>query len=137
VKNTLIVGIVDRQVKYLSPTHEGKMHDKRMCDEDGTCCPPGYEVYRDLGYQGLEMKGVEVHQPMKKPKGGELTDEQKDRNRAMASVRVTVEQVISGVKRCRILKDVYRNYKDGFDDLVIDIACGLHNFRSYNRLHTY
>ena len=52
MKNTFIVGLADRQVKYVSPTHEGKVHDKRMCDEDGTRCPPGSEVYRDLGYQG-------------------------------------------------------------------------------------
>ena len=40
-----------------------------------------------------------------------------------------VEHAISGVKRSRIVKDVLRNYKDGFSDLVMAIACGLHNLR--------
>lgn len=137
MKNTLIVGLADRQVKYVGSTQEGKVHDKRMCDEDGTRCPPGSEVYRDLGYQGLEMERVTVYQPTKKPKGRELTQAQKKNNQAIASVRVTVEHVIGGVKRCRILQDVYRNCKEGFDDLVIEVASGLHNFRSHSRLQSY
>lgn len=40
-----------------------------------------------------------------------------------------VEHVIAGIKRCRIVKDVYRNTKEDYEDLVIEIACGLHNFR--------
>ena len=44
-------------------------------------------------------------------------------------MRIVVEHVFSDVKRCRIVKDVYRNLKAGFDDLVMEIACGLHNFR--------
>jgi hypothetical protein len=51
-------------------------------------------------------------------------------NRVMNSVRITVEHVIGGVKRCRILKDTFRNTKAGFDDLVMEIACGLHNLRT-------
>jgi len=29
-----------------------------------------------------------------------------------------------------IVKDVLRNTKEGFSDLIMVIACGLHNFRS-------
>lgn len=124
-------------MKYLSDTREGKVHDKRLCDEDGTCCPSGYALYRDLAYAGLAMPGVVIHQPTKKPKGGELSEAQKATNRDISRVRVTAEHVIGGVKRCRILKDVYRNLKEGYDDLIIDIASGLHNFRSDKRLQTY
>lgn len=137
MKNNLIAGLADRQVKYLSDTCEGRIHDKRIGDEDGTRCPPGSDVYRDLGYEGLTMEGVTVHQPKKKPRGGELTAAEKESNRAISSVRVTVEHVIGGVKRCRILKDVYRNFKDGYEDLVMEIGSGLHNYRSSCRLLTY
>lgn len=44
-----------------------------------------------------------------------------------ASLRVVVEHVIAGGKRCRIVKDVLRLTKEGVSDLVIEIACGLHN----------
>jgi hypothetical protein len=33
------------------------------------------------------------------------------------------------VKRCRIVKDVLRLTTAGISDLVMEIACGLHNLR--------
>lgn len=50
-------------------------------------------------------------------------------NRLISSARVAVENVIAGVKRCRIVKDVLRLTKAGMSDLVMEIACGLHNLR--------
>jgi hypothetical protein len=72
---------------------------------------------------------VITYQPKKKPRGKDLTPEDKALNTIIASVRIIVEHVISGVKRCRIVKDIFRNTKENFDDLVMEIACGLHNFR--------
>ena len=40
-----------------------------------------------------------------------------------------VENVIAGVKRCRIVKDQLRLTTDGISDVVMEIACGLHNLR--------
>jgi hypothetical protein len=40
-----------------------------------------------------------------------------------------VEHAISGIKRSRVVKDILRNTKDDFSDLVMVIACGLHNLR--------
>jgi hypothetical protein len=50
-------------------------------------------------------------------------------NHLISSARVVVENVIAGVKRCRIVKDVLRLTTDGIADLVMEIACGLHNLR--------
>jgi hypothetical protein len=50
-------------------------------------------------------------------------------NGLFSSMRVVVEHVIAGVKRCRIVKDVLRLTKEGVSDLVMEIACGLHNLR--------
>jgi len=50
-------------------------------------------------------------------------------NSIISGTRITVENTIAGVKRCRIVKDVFRNTKDGFSDLVIEVACALHNLR--------
>ena len=46
-----------------------------------------------------------------------------------SSARVVVENVRAGVKRCRMVKDVLRLTKRGVSDLVMAIACGLHNLR--------
>ena len=40
-----------------------------------------------------------------------------------------VENVLAGVKRCRIVKEQLRLTKDGVSDMVMEIACGLHNLR--------
>jgi hypothetical protein len=48
---------------------------------------------------------------------------------AVAGVRVRVEHVIGSVKRNRIVSDISRHLKAGFKDLVMEVACGLHNFR--------
>ena len=50
-------------------------------------------------------------------------------NHLISSARIVVENVIAGVKRCRIVKDVLRLTTEGISDLVMEIACGLHNFR--------
>jgi len=50
-------------------------------------------------------------------------------NGIFAGARVLVENTIAGVKRCRIVKDVFRNTKEGFSDLVMEVACSLHNLR--------
>jgi hypothetical protein len=58
-----------------------------------------------------------------------LTRREKEKNRKLSKVRVRVEHAISGIKRSRSVKDVLRNTKDGFSDLVMTIACSLHNLR--------
>ena len=50
-------------------------------------------------------------------------------NTLFASVRGVVEHTLSGVKRCRIVKEVLRLTTTGIADLVMEIACGLHNLR--------
>lgn len=62
-----------------------------------------------------------------------MTDCEKEKNRKRSKIRVKVEHALSGVKRSRIVKDVLRNTKDDFSDLVMVIACGLHNFRVDHR----
>jgi hypothetical protein len=130
VKNNLIVTMEKRRVEYLSGTCEGKKHDKKICDEEGHEFPEGSILYKDTGYQGYEPSGVHTRQPKKKPKGGELTQAEKEQNSLISSMRIVVEHVICGVKRCRIVKDVFRNTRNEFADLVMEIACGLHNFRT-------
>jgi len=69
----------------------------------------------------------------KKPRLRDLTLGQKRHNRALARTRVRVEHALAGVKISRIVKDVLRNFKDGFSDVVMVIACGLHNLRRVHR----
>jgi len=50
-------------------------------------------------------------------------------NRVISGIRIVVENVIAGVKRCRIVKEQLRLTKADISDVVMEIACGLHNLR--------
>ena len=130
MKNNLIIDIAERLVRYLSQTFAGRIHDKRMCDEEDYTFPPGCVLFKDTGFQGFEPKNVRTYQPKKKPRKQELSAEEKAENQKISSIRILVEHVIGSVKRCRIVHDVLRNTKAHFDDLVMEITCGLHNFRT-------
>ena len=137
VKNIIIAGIDDYQIKGLGETHEGKKHDKRICDEEKFILPENGHCYADTAFIGYKIENVEIIRPKKKPKGGKLTLEEKKENRLISSIRIAVEHVISGVKRCRIVKDIFRNTLYEYDDLVMEIACGLHNYRTAERRQAY
>lgn len=133
VKNNLVINSNNRKVCFLSETVPGKTHDKKLADESEMTFPENSILEQDTGFQGYQPEDVHVLQPMKKLRNQELSIEQKFINRIISSTRVMVENVICGVKRCRIVKDIFRNKKEGFDDLVMEIACGLHNFRVERR----
>ncbi|MBI1917782.1 MAG: hypothetical protein HYS12_24065 [Planctomycetes bacterium] len=69
----------------------------------------------------------------KKPRGRELTTAEKHANRKLARLRVRVEHAIAGVKRSRIVKDVFRNKKPELSDVSMEVACGLHHLRVNHR----
>ena len=129
VKNNLL-SLPDRRIMFLSSTYNGSVHDKKICDEQPLRLPMGITLWQDTGFIGHAPEGVEVQMPCKKPKGKELTGEQKQRNIEISKFRVIVEHTICGAKRCRIVKDRLRCHKFGFDDLIMELACGLHNFTS-------
>jgi hypothetical protein len=137
LKNSVVGGLQDRQVKYLGAPHEGKKHDKKIGDEEGTAFPDGIDLYRDTAYQGHELPNVTVHQPQKRPRNGKLSDEDREGNRLISSIRVVIEHIISGIKRCHVGKDVFRNTKEGDDDVAMELACGLHNYRNHCRYQSY
>jgi hypothetical protein len=123
------VGSKKKKVLYLSQTHEGKVHDKKICDEEELKFPDGTIVYQDSGYQGFKPENIEVRMPVKKTKGKELTEEQKQGNRELSRIRVLIEHINCGIKRCRIVKDAFRSWIFNWRDEVMLLACGLHNFR--------
>lgn len=136
VKNNVVSEKRTKKVRVLSETCEGKKHDKKLADEQAIPFPKGSKVWQDTGFQGYAPEGVTIYQPMKKPKGKELTAQQKQKNKEISKERIGVEHSIGGIKVFGIVHDIYRNLCEGFDDLVMEIACGLHNFRLDFRLTT-
>lgn len=121
---------------YLSPTYDGSVHDKQICNENPLVLPKGIFLWQDTGYQGHQPENALVLQPIKKPKGKELTATQKLFNTTISTYRVRVEHSIAGIKRLRIVKERLRQFKTDCRDFVMKIACGLHNFRVSKRTLT-
>jgi hypothetical protein len=119
-----------KRVLVLSKAREGKVHDKRLLDESGLAAaiPDEVPIEVDLGFQGLQNEYVNIRIGHKKPRGGELTQVQKEENKALSRERVLCENAFAGVKRYNSVAAVYRNRVADFDDRLMLIAAGLWNF---------
>ena len=136
VKNLLLIAD-NCQIRFLSTTYEGSWHDKAIADQEHYALPPNSVLYQDMGFQGLLIAGVRMEQPKKKPRGGHLTPDEKAENRRIARIRMRIEHVIGSVKRCRIVKDKLRLWREHSHDQVMLACCALHNFRLQYRPWTY
>src|SRR4029453_1100350 len=128
VKNVLVVN-ARLLILFLSDTYGGRTHDKPIVDATPSPLPAGSRLLQALGFLAFTLPQGELLMPTKKPRGEELTREQHRANQALHQRRLRIEHVNSSVKRCRIVKDRIRLWKDGVRDLVMEICCALHNFR--------
>jgi len=133
VKNTVVADST-RRIVFLGETVEGKRHDKTAAEDDAPPFPAESRAGADSGYQGYHPDGVTVTTPIKKPKGGELTEEERACNRRLSSLRVVVENALWGAKVHRIVHDPFRGRKAGFDDQAMVVTVGLHNFKCDQRV---
>ncbi len=116
-------------IVFLSDTAGGRIHDKRLAEATPYPLPAGSRLLQDLGFLGFTLPQVAILMPTKKPRGAELPLAQHRANQALHSRRLRIERVNSSVKRCRVVKDRIRLWKQGVRDVVMEICCALHNFR--------
>ncbi len=81
----------------------------------------------DSGYQGLEKILRNSLTPKKKSKLHQLTEQDKEMNRLISSIRISIEHVNSQLKIFRILSERYRNRKHSFFSRAL-FLCSLYNF---------
>jgi hypothetical protein len=119
-----------KRVIILTKARPGTVHDKRQLDEAEIVenIPEEIPIEGDLGFQGLQNEFENIHLPHKKPKGKELTEQQKQENREFSRQRVACEHAHAGMKRYNAVSAVYRNRVADFDDRLMLIAGGLWNF---------
>jgi hypothetical protein len=128
VQNVLLVN-APLTILFLSETYGGRVHDKRIAEAAPYRFPARSRLLQDLGFLGFTRPQGEILMPTKKPRGQELTWEEQLANQVLHARRRRIEHVNSSVKRCRIVKDRLRLWKEGIRDLVMEICCALHNFR--------
>lgn len=132
-KKNLVLSDDRNRIGYLGTTREGTASDYGMFKDeiDPSTVPKDIAHWLDKGFIGIEKDypGVTVVMPKRKPRGKDLTDVQKENNKVISGIRILSEHAIGGVKRYRIVSDIFRNKKDEFCDTVMYLACGLWNYR--------
>jgi len=133
VKNIVITHPANNTILFLSQTRDGSVHDKTCLEEENLSCRDPVKMLTDLGFLGLKIQGIKTFMPQRKPRGGELTDDEKIKNKLLSSIRVKAEHAIAGAKRNKSISDTCRSIKKETPDLLMSIACGLHNLRAAHR----
>jgi hypothetical protein len=105
---TEYVVTAEGRIASVSPSHPGSQHDLTI-RRAGPPLPKHARGYADSACQGYDKDHPDLDIPYKKPRGGELTADEKDYNRGLSSFRVAIEHRIGRTKRFRILSDRYRN----------------------------
>ena len=130
----LIISTMDRYIHYVSPVHVGTTSDFRILKEQflpGADWFKNFEVYVDLGFVGFDKQYPEIDLtiPHKRKSKTELTEQQKEENRQIASQRIRVEHAIGNMKRFDILSNTCRFHNLDLYDLVVETVAGLSNLR--------
>ncbi len=120
---TQVVVSPDGELMDVSQTVPGSQHDKKLYDESGVddYLDEDEAMMGDSGYQGIQQ-GHQAILPIKKPKGGELTPEQKAHNRRVSRIRVVVEHTIAQIKTFRVMAAVYRHVREGYNNIFQIVA---------------
>ncbi len=122
------------RIHSVSGTHPGKVHDFNIYKgKKNRHKFPGVPEKADIGYQGIHKIKKNAEIPYKKPKGGELSPEQKKFNRELSKKRIKVENVIRDIKIFRVVSDTYRNRRRGHG-IKINIIAGIVNMKTEKRL---
>lgn len=129
-RKSVVVSDTKRRVLILTKQRSGRRHDKRLADKDMVFeqLPDEVDAYADTAFAGEKRVHKRTHIPQKKPKGKQLSEEEREMNRIISSFRVTVEHAIGGIKRYRSVSEKLRNRKAFIDDRFILLATGLWNY---------
>jgi hypothetical protein len=136
LKAQIVVNLKGR-IFNVSDSVAGSQHDltlerqSRVNEE----LPPQVEFIVDKGYQGLQDDNSErtVELPHRKPRGGELTEDQKASNRLLSGIRIVVEHTLAHMKIFQVLYQVYRHARDSYVS-IFRLVAGLVNRHIDRRL---
>ena len=106
---------VDKESKRIISTDfsNGKMHDFKLYKRSNTAIHPDIKSINDSGYQGLQKIHANTELPKKKSKGSSLSKSDKAYNNKLSSKRALNENIITCIKRFKIVVDRYRDRRRG------------------------
>jgi len=98
---------------FLSQTVGGRIHDKWLAEATPYPLPAGSRLLQDLGFMAITLPQVEILMSTKEPPGAELSLAQQRANQVLNYRRLRIEHVNGSVKRCCVVKDRIRLWKQG------------------------
>lgn len=121
--------VIDRVSQQIICTFfgKGRRHDFQVFKASGVHVHPKIQSLQDKGYQGIQVLHSNSCLPHKKPKGGELSAEERAYNRALSRERIVIEHVNRRLKIFRILAGRYRNRRRRFG-LRCNLIAALYNY---------
>jgi hypothetical protein len=132
VKTQVVVDTRGR-IEAVSDSVPGSTHDLTLLVGSGvlTGLGEGEAAMMDKGYAGVgkHYPSVPVVLPIKKPRGGELSGEQKAFNRQVARHRIVVEHTMAQLNRFTALRQVFRAKRRGRHGEVVRVVAKLVNRR--------
>jgi hypothetical protein len=115
----------DGKIIHISKVYGGRTHDFTIRKQEKPFCRDSVKVV-DSGFQGLQKREQNVWLPFKGTKKKPLTKEQKSHNKALAQLRIKVENKIAELKVFQILSQRYRNFQKKLH-LRLNVIVGLVN----------
>jgi len=140
LKNS-VVSDESQFVHFAGYTWRGAIHDKTMIQGElpDLNSLKKYKLWfsKDKAYQSYQPSGVNLLEPFKAARNRQLKEWHKRFNKWISSIRICSEHAISGIKRCRILKEKLRYFDSTFRNQIFLVASGLHNLRVTRRKASY
>lgn len=130
MRKNIVMNDEKRRILYLSKTHSGRRHDKRLADKDhlARAIPDDVTAWTDTGFQGFDRIHPNTQMPKKATKHNPLTEADKQNNKVISGIRILAEHTIGGMKRLKAATDIYRNRIPNMDDLFMELSAGIWNF---------
>jgi len=85
------------------------------------------KIQGDSGFQGILRLHKNSETPKKKPKGGNLTKEEKAENRRISRERILIENINAKIKVFKITANKYRNRRRRYS-LRMSLICAIINY---------
>lgn len=129
-RKTIVISDSKRRILVVTKSKQGRRHDKRLSDKATLFenLPSNVEVFADTAFTGAQKVHPNTYIPQKRPRGRELTLNEKEMNHIISSFHVVVEHAIGGIKRYGCLSNKLRSRKPSIDDKFLLLSSGLWNY---------
>lgn len=126
IKIQIIIESDTKKIVYVA-FDKGSVHDFNLFKNTMSNCNELLQFLADSGYQGIQSLFKNSMTPKKKSKNNPLTDEDKELNHLISTIRISIEHVNSRLKIFKILANRFRNRKESFIFKAI-FVCSLYNY---------